>query len=231
MKRTSEKPTWAVIFDMDGVVVDNNVWHMKAWRIFAKNHHVALHEDVFLKYIFGRTLRQSIHFLFGHELSPQLIKQYSDEKEKIYRRLYAGHVTALKGLKKLLEALQRANIPYSMATSAPPANVRFIMQKTKLGKYFPTIIDGSDVRHGKPHPEPYVKAAKQVGCRPSNCVVFEDSISGVTSAKRAGTVVVGVATTHTAHELHKLKVKAVIEDFRHTTPETIEKLVHKAKRH
>jgi HAD superfamily hydrolase (TIGR01509 family) len=137
--------------------------------------------------------------------------QYEEEKESHFRILYKEAIKPLPGLKVFLDKLDQYKIRRAIGTSAPRTNVDFVLSETKLGQYFTTILDESDVDHGKPHPEIYLKVAAAVGLPPARCIVFEDSLSGVTAAQTAGSKVVGVATTHTAQELAHTDL--VITDF------------------
>ena len=110
----------------------------------------------------------------------------------------------------------RLNISRAIATSAPRANVDFTLQKTNTGKYFKTILDDSFVTEGKPNPQIYLKSAQALGFDPANCIVFEDSLSGVKAGKRAGCKVVGITTTHTREELNETDF--VIDNFESLDP-------------
>ena len=95
----------------------------------------------------------------------------------------------------------------------------FTLEKTNTGRYFTTILDDSFVTEGKPNPQIYLKSAKALGFEPSNCIVFEDSLSGVQAAKRAGCKVVGITTTHTREEL--AETNYVIDDFVGLDPKSL----------
>jgi HAD superfamily hydrolase (TIGR01509 family) len=125
----------------------------------------------------------------------------------------------VQGLESFLKAIQKAGFPISIGTSAPRANVDFTLSKTRLENYFPVILDESFVNHGKPNPEIYLKVASALGMDPAHCIVFEDSLSGVTAGKGAGCKVVGVSTTHSREELSETDY--VIDDFSGLNPETL----------
>jgi beta-phosphoglucomutase-like phosphatase (HAD superfamily) len=112
--------------------------------------------------------------------------------------------------------LKQNDIPIAIGTSAPRSNVDFVLAHTGLGEYFYAFLDESDVEHGKPNPEIYLKVAAKLGYDPTHCVVFEDSLSGVESARRAGAKVVGVATTHSFEELGHTDF--IIKDFADLDP-------------
>jgi len=185
----------AVIFDMDGVIVDNSKYHQQAWEEFSKKYNIHFSEEKFKTVFFGRINEEVLPILFNRDLSRQEISKLADEKEKIYREIYAPHLTPVKGLLHLLNELNQANIPVGVATSAPKENVDFIINGLDIGNYISTIIDDSMVSEGKPAPDIYIETAKRLNTKPADCVVFEDSFSGTQSAWNAGAKVVAVTTT------------------------------------
>ncbi len=205
----------AFIFDMDGVIVDSNPTHKRALRQFCQKHGYDLSESDLREKIYGRTNRDWILNLLGN-LDNQTIKAYADEKEELFRQLYTD-IKPLNGLITFLDKLDELKISRAIATSAPRANVDFTLQGTNTRRYFSTILDDSDVTTGKPDPQIYVKAALVLGFDPGNCIVFEDSLSGVEAGKRAGCKVVGLTTTHTRFELAEADV--VVDDFVGLMPE------------
>jgi beta-phosphoglucomutase len=200
---------YAFIFDMDGVIVDSNPTHKIALQQFCKEHGYSLSEKDLRERIYGRTNRDWLLNLFGN-LDEQTIRKYADEKEALFRSLYSD-IKPLRGLLPFLAELDRLNISRAIATSAPRANVDFTLDNTDTRQYFQTILDDSFVTEGKPNPQIYLKSAEALGFEPSNCIVIEDSLSGVTAGKRAGCKVIGVTTTHTPEELGEADL--VIENF------------------
>jgi HAD superfamily hydrolase (TIGR01509 family) len=205
----------AFIFDMDGVIVDSNPTHKIALKQFCKEHGYDLSEKDLRERIYGRTNRDWLLNLLG-ELDEDTIRRYADEKESLFRKLYTD-IQPLKGLIAFLEKVEKARIPRAIATSAPRANVDFTLEKTGIGKYFETILDDSFVTEGKPNPQIYLKSAAALGLEPTDCIVFEDSLSGVKAGKRAGCKVVGVTTTHSLEELAETDL--TIDDFEEIDPE------------
>lgn len=191
--------TYAFIFDMDGVLIDSNPVHKIALQQFCREHGFELTEEQLREKIYGRTNRDWLLNLFG-DLPEETIQRYAYEKEALFRRLYAD-IKPLAGLMDFLKKMDKAGIPRAIATSAPRANVDFTVEHTGIGPYFSTILDDSFVSKGKPDPEIYLKSAAALKMDPANCVVFEDSLSGVKAGKAAGCKVVGLTTTHTNEEL------------------------------
>jgi beta-phosphoglucomutase family hydrolase len=210
--------SFAVIFDMDGVIIDSNPFHKISLRQFCEKYGYHLSDDELVKRIYGRTNKEWIVNLFG-PLSPEELVRYEEEKEGLFRELYKNDIKALPGLKSFLDQLKENNISTAIGTSAPRSNVDYVLAHTQLEKYFSVILDESHVNHGKPHPEIYLKVADSLGFEPARCIVFEDSLSGVESARRAGAKIVGVTTTHSKEELSHADM--VIDDFTNITPRSL----------
>lgn len=209
---------YAFLFDMDGVIVDSNPYHKIALIQFCKEHGYDLDEQQLREKIYGRTNRDWILNIFGN-IGDEKIRQYTEEKEALYRELYKNDVKPVDGLIRFLEKTEKAGISCAVATSAPRANVDFSLSKTHTEQFFPTILDDSFVSKGKPDPEIYLKSAAALNFKPENCIVFEDSLSGVAAGKAAGCKVVGITTTHTREELHQTDL--IINNFEGLDPETL----------
>lgn len=208
--------SYAVIFDMDGVIIDSNPFHKISLRQFCEKYGYHLSDQELINKIYGRTNKDWIANLFG-ALSKEELSRYGEEKEALFREIYKNDISALRGLPEFLGSLKEKNIPIAIGTSAPRSNVDFVLASTGLEKYFSVILDESNVEQGKPNPEIYLKVAAKLGYEPSRCIVFEDSLSGVESAQRAGAKVVGVATTHSFDELNHTDF--VIQDFMDLDPD------------
>lgn len=211
----------AIIFDMDGVVIDNYKYHERAWRLFADKYDLKF--DDFKKKVFGGTNKDHLQTLFGKVLSKDELNEFANEKESLYRNLYAPYIKPINGLKEFLIALRLNEIPIALATSAPLKNVQFVLEKTKLESYFQVIIDATMVEKGKPDPEVFLKAADKLKIPANNCVVIEDSIHGIKAAKRAGMKVVAIATTLSANEIPDADL--IINDFDGLDFEQLRKLL------
>jgi beta-phosphoglucomutase len=208
----------AFIFDMDGVIIDSNPFHKISLKQFCKKYGHDLTEEQLRERIYGRTNKDWLTNVFGN-LDPEQLKKYADEKEALFRELYQNDIKPVDGLIAFLEKMDEQKVPRAIATSAPRANVDFTLAKTNTGKYFSTILDESFVQRGKPDPEIYIKTAAALKFNPGQCIVFEDSLSGVKSAKAAGCKVVGITTTHTREELHETDL--VIDNFSGLDPKVL----------
>lgn len=203
---------------MDGVIIDSNPFHKISLRQFCQQHGHDLSDDQLREKIYGRTNKDWIPNVFGN-IGAERVAQYGEEKEALFREIYQNDIKPLDGLIDFLEKMDVAGVPRAIGTSAPRSNVDFTLEKTHTGKYFSIILDESFVNRGKPDPEIYLKAAAALGIDPKACVVFEDSLAGVASGKAAGCKVVGIATTHTAEELHQADL--VVPDFKNLDPLTL----------
>jgi beta-phosphoglucomutase len=218
------KQPFAIIFDMDGVIVDSNPFHKIALQQFARQHGHEMSEQLLREKVYGRTNKEWILNLFG-PLPEDTIRQYAEEKEALYRELYKFEIQPVKGLVGFLKMLEHNSVPVSIGTSAPRSNVDFTLGATSLEKYFSVILDDAFVTEGKPNPEIYIKAAKALNYKNEHCIVVEDSLSGVKAGKRAGSKVIGITTTHTPEELHEADL--AINDFDELTLDRLRELMIK----
>jgi beta-phosphoglucomutase len=201
----------AAIFDMDGVIVDNDIYHIQAWAEFCKKKSIPFNESTFRAKFFGKNTRDTFHGLLDHQLTEEQINILGEEKEKIYRDIYKDHIAPVNGLIPFLISLQESGIKTAVATSAPTSNLDFTLDNLKIRHLFDILVDATGIIKGKPNPEIYLKAAKLLGIPPSDCIVFEDSISGINSGLSAGMRVIALATTHRPEELPKTSL--IINDF------------------
>ena len=207
----------AIIFDMDGVIVDNHQYHLQSWLAFFERNGIHMTEAEYKEKVNGRVMRTVLTQVLNRPLSDREIYTLGEQKETEYRDLYRSAIQPTSGLLSFLDELQRKDIPRAIATSAPPANVAFTLEHTKLRSYFPVIVDDTMVTTGKPDPEVYLKSAEQLGMSPKQCVVFEDAILGIQAGKNAGMPVVALATTHTREELEATDADYIIDNFKGLT--------------
>lgn len=200
-----------IIFDMDGVVVDNHAYHFKAWMAFADKFRFELNEEIYRDHYNGKTNADLFRMIFG-SISDEEIKKYSDEKEDLYQKLYQHEMKPHTGLENFLKMLKSKNIKVALGTSAPTRNVDFVLNQLNLRSYFDVIVDGPQVERGKPDPQVYTLCVTKLGLVPQDCIVFEDSLAGLEAAIRAGCRAIGVATSHTPQELRG-KTREIIHDF------------------
>lgn len=216
----------AVIFDMDGVIVDTNPHHRTAWRNYYQRYGKTLSDADFVAHVSGKHNAHIVAHLFaGQPLTPDEVLRLGNEKEALFRELYRPDMVPVGGLVSFLRALKAAGIRTAVATSAPVENLDLVIDALQLRPYFDALLNESMVSRPKPDPEIYRKAMAMLGVEPGESVVFEDSMTGIRAASAAGATVVGVATTQTPGELRPF-VADVIRDFTEMTPDRLYRLVN-----
>lgn len=206
--RLSGKPyCTAVVFDMDGVMVDNMQYHHIAWNRYAEKLGFG-DIDLFELIGFGATNRRYLEFLFKRSLSDAEISRMGEEKEALYRSIYSDHVKPVQGLIPLLNRLKSKGLKLGIATSSPLSNLDFILDRLGLQSCFDVLVYEELVKNGKPNPEIYLKALSLLNVPASQCVVVEDSIHGAESAKAAGCKVIGLLTSLTPDSLYMVDITA-----------------------
>lgn len=188
------------IFDMDGVIVDNYLYHIDAWGEFCKRHGLNFKAEEFTREYFGKNNADILQGLYGKTLSGSEIDMLGEEKEAIYRELYQPYIKPLDGLVDFMRALKTQRGKIAIASSAPQSNISFIVEKTGIKEFVDVSVNGNMVKLGKPNPDIFLKAAEFLHIQPEKCLVFEDSFSGIQAAMNAGMQVVAIATTHKKEE-------------------------------
>lgn len=183
----------ALILDMDGVLIDSNPLHTQAWLNYLSQYDLAA--DSIMERMHGKRNDQIVRDLFGSSLTSQEVFDHGARKEALYRELMRPHLQQhlVSGLAPFLDRYRR--YPLGVASNAEPANIDFVLDEGGLRQYFSTVVDGHQVEHPKPHPAVYLLAAERLGVPPSQCIIFEDSETGIQAAKAAGARVVAVRTT------------------------------------
>lgn len=201
----------AVIFDMDGVLVDNRDIHIEAFEVLCNKHGLNFDREKILR-SFGQLNEQIFEALLGKgALSPEKIEEYGIEKEEICREIFAKKIKPTNGLTELLKGLKRRGVKIAVGSSGPLKNVQFVLDRCGIAEYFDAIANGDMVSKGKPDPEVFLLAAKLLGEEPEDCLVFEDAFVGIEAARRAGMNVVALATTFPKEILSGYDM--VISDF------------------
>jgi beta-phosphoglucomutase family hydrolase len=191
----------ALIFDLDGTLIDNNSFHLTAWKKYLKNIGIDVGEEAYRKNINGRTNKDAIEYIYNRKMTDEEAMVYTLEKEAVYRELYSAHIKPVEGLLPFLEALDRRSIPMAIATSGIDVNIDFMFQHIPIKQYFKTIVNSAHIRKGKPDPEIYIKAASGLNIPAANCLAFEDATVGIHAAKAAGMKVIALTTTQLKEEL------------------------------
>lgn len=181
----------AVIFDMDGVIVETGPQHFVAWRKLFAGMGRDLSKEEFHG-TFGQRNQEILRYTLGDELSEIQIEELGRKKEEYYRALLGEGVEAAPGFVPLLKALRAEGFKIAVGTSAPQQNVELILDELGVREQLDAVVTAEDVERGKPDPEIFLLAAQRCNVQPRRCVVFEDAVAGIQAAKAAGMRCVGV---------------------------------------
>ncbi|MFC4931353.1 HAD family hydrolase [Massilia sp. GCM10023247] len=204
----------ALIFDMDGTIVDNMGFHTRSWITFFERRGRAIDADEFFRTTAGRQGKEIIRSHLGEHLLDDEVATLNHEKEAVYRELYAPHLKSVAGFEDLIADARSQGIALAVGTAAPPANVEFTLDGLDLRRHFDAIVGATDVPRGKPHPDVFLEAARRCGAAPSDCIVFEDAPLGVEAARRAGMRCVVITTTLPREAFAEFdNVIAIVSDF------------------
>ena len=182
-----------VIFDMDGVLVDNRDAHIEAFEIICRKYGVPFDREKFMP-SFGMT-----NDLILERLMPEVIRrtdwrQIAREKEETYREIFERTIAPTRGLVDFLRALKADGFLVGLGSSGNTPNVNFVLERCGIAKYFDAIANGDMISRGKPDPEVFVLAARLLGLEPKNCLVVEDADAGIEAAVGGGMRALGVGS-------------------------------------
>ena len=203
-----------VLFDMDGVLMNNNVFHRRAWQEVALSHMgLSLTEHDLDTKVDGGRNPEIMQRLTGRPPTAEEALSFHTAKEQRYRDLALGALQEVEGLSAYLDALAERGLPYALVTSADAFNVNFGLEALGLTDRFAKRIMGEDVTRGKPHPEPFERGAALLNLSPADCLAHEDAVNGVKSASAAGCTVVALGTTMPDAALLAAGAARVVPDF------------------
>jgi beta-phosphoglucomutase len=215
-------PANAVIFDVDGVLIDSYEAHFTSWRALYGEVGRSYDEQAFAA-DFGRTSRDILRRTLGKELTDERIAELDLRKEALFRDIVRERFTAMDGAVELIDALAADGFGLAVGSSGPPENIALVMEKLGRARKFSAAITGADVTRGKPDPQVFLLAAEKLGIAPASCAVVEDAVHGIEAAGRAGMASIGLTGTNTAKALAAADL--VVESLRELTPERIRKLI------
>lgn len=191
----------AVLWDMDGVLVDTGDFHYQSWKETFDELDVPFDREDFRK-TFGMNNAGILEWVFGKKPEPNEVSRISHRKEALFRELIKGKAEPMPGIRSWLEQFQTWGVKQAITSSAPPENIEVLVDELKIKEFFDEVVSGFDLP-GKPNPDVFMKAAKKLQIAPEKCVVVEDAIAGVEGAKRAGMKCIAVTTTNPANDLKK----------------------------
>jgi beta-phosphoglucomutase len=199
----------AFLWDLDGTIVDTKDCHFFTWESALNMHGFELDRDVY-GMNFGRNNNALAPLFLGFDPDDDLLEALIDHKETLFRQIAPEQTKLVPGVRTWLATAAGMNIKQAIASSAPIENITTMLAHFELERYFNTIVSGTYLP-AKPEPDIFLKAAKDLGCSPTNCLVIEDSLAGVKAAKNAGMHCVAVTTSHAREEL--IRADIVIDDF------------------
>lgn len=214
----------AVIFDMDGVLIDSYQAHYQSWVFMASRHGLQISERQF-RDSFGRTSRESMAQYWGEgRFSETEVKAMDLEKEADFRRIISADFPAMPGARELVAAFDRGGFALAVGSSAPRENVELAVDRLGVRDRLQAIVTGSDVQRGKPDPQIFLTAAQRLGIPPARCVVIEDAQVGIAAAAAAGMACVGFASSGRTRESLSA-AGLVIDSLSEVSPEVLRQLL------
>lgn len=200
----------AILFDMNGVIIDDEHIHEKAFHDTVKGFGIDLSHENYLECCAGRIDEVGYEKIAKKHGKQLPIEKLLRKKSEVYLNLFPTHKKAYDGVVDLIKKLSQ-NFQLALTSSSSRVEVDLVLKEFDIAQYFEVTISADDVSRGKPDPEPYLTTVEKIDKKPSECVVVEDSASGVRSAKQAGCWCIGVTTTHEKKKL--LEADIVVDSF------------------
>ncbi len=185
----------AVIFDMDGVIIDSAPYHYAAWQTVWKKKGISFSLESF-KHNFGRRSEMQVKEIIGDDAPEKEVLSIAREKDALFREIVKGNIKPLPGAVELIASLKEYGVPIAVGSSAPDETVNLVIKALGIDRYFDAVVSGSEVTEGKPSPQIFLKAARKLGCEPEKCLVIEDAAVGITAAKLGRMYALAVTNTH-----------------------------------
>ena len=201
-----------IIFDMDGTIVDSLPYHYKAWKIFFRENKVENFSDKLKDYKGGGTL-DLMTAVYGDKYSRKELKIMTDDKEIIFRQIYKNNVEPIKGFMKMFEFIKSKKILVGLASNAIRKNVKMILNELKIYEEFDSIICGDEVKKGKPNPEMFDETVNRFKLKKKECLIFEDSVEGVSAAVNSKIDVIGLTSSTSGKVLIDRGCKLTMDDY------------------
>ncbi|MBX3261013.1 MAG: HAD family phosphatase [Labilithrix sp.] len=201
----------AVVFDLNGTLVDDIQFHFEAWKALGERHGFAMTPAIF-QACNGLKNEDIVPRLLGREVAPALVDALGREKEERYRALYRPRLAPVRGAPELFVRLRARGLKLAVASSAPRANREMVIDGLGWSATFDVVVANEGLR-GKPAPDIFLAAAERLAVPPEACLAFEDAENGVVAARAAGMTVVGVTTNVAAEALERAGAASTIADF------------------
>ena len=203
----------ALIFDMDGTMIDSMPWHAKTWVEFSRLHALDIPLEEVMRRTTGRTAVEWMRELFGAELDEAQCLALAQQKEELYRALYAPVFAEVAGFTQFEGRARARGLKVGVGTAGDRHNIAFVLSNLRLAQAPHAIVGGDEGLPGKPEPAIFLEAARRMDKDACDCIVFEDSPFGIESARRAGMRAVAICSTHTPTQLAGPHVLAAVRDY------------------
>jgi len=195
---------------MDGVLVHSMPLHTLAWERYLAELGITI--ENLEKRMHGKRNSELVRDMIGADLPEDAVFQHGAEKERLFREMLINDGLSQYAIPGLHEFLVRhRDVPKAVASNAEPQNIDFVLDRYHLRAFFPVTVNGMEVKRPKPFPDVFLEAARRLNTEPKNCIVFEDSPTGVAAARGAGMRVVGVETTPTTFEGIDLRIRDFVD--------------------
>ena len=204
----------ALVFDMDGTMVDSMPAHARSWEVFTRRHGIRMPVEEVLARTTGRTGVECIRILMGEYVPEDRALELIAEKESIYRDFFGKEFREVAGFRDFARDVTARGLKLAVATAGDRNNIAFALGHLKLARRPDAIVGGDEGIAGKPEPDLFLEAARRVQAAPAECIVFEDAPFGIEAARRAGMRAVAICSTHGAEELAGPHVIAQARDYR-----------------
>jgi HAD superfamily hydrolase (TIGR01509 family) len=197
---------------MDGTIVDSLPYHYEAWKIFFNENKVENFSEKLKDYKGGGTL-DLMTAVYGDRYSRKELKIMTDDKEIIFREIYKNNVVPIAGFIEMFELIKSKKILVGIASNAIRKNVKMILSELKIYEEFDSIICGDEVRKGKPNPEMFNQTVDRFNLKKEECLIFEDSVEGVSAAFNSRVDVVGITSSTSGKILIDKGCKTTIDNY------------------
>jgi len=210
---TSPGRVEALIFDMDGTMIDSMGYHAQSWLLFADRHGLTIDLDDLMRRTNGRNGLECMRELFQRDMAKDEAWAFIAEKEQIYRALFGPEFAEVAGFKAFYAQALARDLKLGMGTAGDQHNIAFALSHLQLAPAPQAIVGGDEGHPGKPEPAIFLEVARQMNANAAGCIVFEDAPFGIEAARRAGMQAVAICSTHSAAELAGPHVIATVRDY------------------
>jgi HAD superfamily hydrolase (TIGR01509 family) len=214
----------AVVFDMDGVLINSHPAHLSAWRAFLHSQGNEISDEELLYVLEGRSRNEILRHFFGN-ISDTQLQEYGRQKDELFRRM-EHRIDAIPGVIAFIQGLTRAGLRSAVATSASEIRTVSTIERMGIAEHFEAVITATDVAFGKPDPAVYRLACERLNITPEDAVAFDDAPAGIQSARSAGMRCIGVSNNGLTRQLLEAGAERVIPDFVGLSIEVIGEVQH-----